>query len=248
MIPIVTPVVSVCVCLCHYEWKHNDVLHCWGLCVCVSVFRLFTMVVFVVKTKAIITITSASFSDHKTTNTHEPPPPASKSPPDTRVLRREREGKKEGEKEAREGEERSSLSGAFFLPWGGQWSVCEERKRNYLLQFRHHCNKAQRSLWSEWTSICAALSWRGFDSAVSMFPVKQPWLCKALGDLRCIIFSHRLETTELRSWAFWGLSFVWLLLVKLLKKQLFLTFYWRSRFTCHLFCFLVFHFLTFRFL
>ncbi len=86
------------------------------VCECVSVFRLFTMVVFVVKTKAIITITSASFSDHKTTNTHEPPPPASKSPPDTRVLRREREGKKEGEKEAREGEERSSLSGAFFLP------------------------------------------------------------------------------------------------------------------------------------
>lgn len=233
MIPIVTPVVSVCVCLCRYEWKCNDVLHRWGLCVCV--FCLFTMVVFVVKTKAIMTITSASFSDHKATNTHE-----NTLPPNLTLTPGYSGGR--GRERKKRGRERSSLSWAFFLPWGGQWSVSEERKRNYLLQFRHHCNKGQRSLWSEWTSICAALSWRGFDSAVSMFPVKQPWLCKALGDLRYIIFPHRLETTELHSWAFWGLSFVRLLLVKLLKKELFLTFYWCSCFTCHLFCFLVFNF------
>ncbi len=177
--------------------------------------------------------------------THPPSPNLTLTPGYSGERERAREGKKERKKQGRE---RSSLSGAFFLPWGGQWSESEERKRNYLLQFRHHCNRGQKSLWSEWTSVCAALSWRGFDSAVSMFPVKQPWLCKALGDPRCIIFSHRLETTELHSWAFWGLSFVWLLLVKLLKKQLFLAFYWCSCFTCHLFCFLVSYFFTFRFL
>lgn len=147
--------------------------------------------------------------------THPPPPNLTLTPGYSGERERAREGKKERKKQGRE---KSSLSGAFFLPWGGQWSESEERKRNYLLQFKHHCNRGQKSLWSEWTSVCAALSWCGFDSAVSMFPVKQPWLCKALGDPRCIIFSHRLETTELHSWAFWGLSFVWLLLVKLLKK------------------------------
>lgn len=167
-----------------------------------------------------MTVTSASFFDHKTSNTHEnahPPPP--RFHPDTRLLRQEREGKKERKKRGRE---RSSLSDAFFLPWGGHWSVSEERKRNYFPQFRHHSNRGQKSLWSEWTSVCTALSWCGFGSAVSMFPVKQPWLCKALGDLRRIIFSHMLGTAEIHSWAFWGLLFVWLLLVKLLNLYIYL--------------------------
>lgn len=58
--------------------------------VSVCVFCLFTMIVFVVKTKAIITVTSASFSDHKTSNTHENARTHPKSHPDTRLLRRER--------------------------------------------------------------------------------------------------------------------------------------------------------------
>jgi len=81
-------------------------------CVC-----LFTMICFVVKTKAIMTVTSASFSDHKTPNTHENAPTPSKSHPDTRLLRQERkrEGGKEGEKEVREGEEQLKRC-VFFLP------------------------------------------------------------------------------------------------------------------------------------
>ncbi len=64
-----------------------------------------------------MTITSASFSDHKTTNTHENAPSLPKSHPDTRLLRREREseGGKEGEKEAREGEEQLKRCVFFFL-------------------------------------------------------------------------------------------------------------------------------------
>lgn len=91
--------------------------------VSVNVFSLFTMIVFVVKTKAIMTITSASFSDHKTTNTHENAPSPPKSHPDTRLLRREREseGGKEGEKEAREGEEQLKRCVFSSLRWTVEW-------------------------------------------------------------------------------------------------------------------------------
>lgn len=213
MIPIVTPVsVSVCVCLCRYGWKRNDALHCCGLWVCVYfVCSQWYFLLLIQKplwlSQVLLFLTTKPQTHMKT---HTPPSPISPWHQATQA----REGGKNERK--KRGRERSSLSDAFFLPWGGQWSVSEERKRNYFPQFRHHSNRGQKSLWSEWTSVCTALSWCGFGSAVSMFPVKQPWLCKALGDLRRIIFSHMLGTAELHSWAFWGLLFVWLLLVKLL--------------------------------
>lgn len=82
-------------------------------------FCLFTMIVFVVKTKAIMSVTSASFSDHKTSNTHENTRTHPESHPDTRLLRREREseGGKEGEKEAREGEEQLRRCVFSSLRW-----------------------------------------------------------------------------------------------------------------------------------
>lgn len=218
MIPTVTPAVSVCVCLCRYGWKRNDALCCWGLWVCV--YFVCSQWYFLLLNKSHYDCHKCFFfwpQNLKHTWKRTTPPP--QFHPDTRLLRQEREGKKERKKRGRE---RSSLSDAFFLPWGGQWSVSEERKRNYFPQFRHHSNRGQKSLWSEWTSVCTALSWCGFGSAVSMFPVKQPWLCKALGDLRRIIFSHMLGTAEIHSWAFWGLLFVWLLLVKLLYLYIYI--------------------------
>jgi len=65
-------------------------------CVC-----LFTMIRFVVKTKAIMTVTSASFSDHKTPNTHEnapTPPNLTLTPGYSGKRERGREGKKERKK------------------------------------------------------------------------------------------------------------------------------------------------------
>lgn len=135
MIPIVTLVVSVCVCLCRYGLKCNDALHCWGLWVCVCVC-LFTMIRFVVKTKAIMTVTSASFTDHKTSNTHETPPSLQISPWHQATQAREKERGREGEKERKKwGRERSSLSDTFFSSL--RWTVeCIWRKKEKLEQQR----------------------------------------------------------------------------------------------------------------